>query len=133
MPRRNNFIQQGELLSLILILGTFPDIGRKNHVTIYCDHVAVVNCMVNVSARAEDQNMLIGRAWLEVCKLDMGVTVCRVETHSNLADEPTRDDDCKLMKLLEAKWREARLPGWAQQVWSGLDFGKDAISTGTSN
>ena len=112
MPRRDNFIQQGELLSFILILGTFPDILTKNNVTIYCDNVAVVSCMVNGSAGAEDQNMLIGRSWLEVCRLDIGLMVYRVETHANPADEPTREDDdkCHVMKSLGAVWREPRLP-----------------------
>ena len=100
----------------MFIFGTFPDTVRKNHVTVCCDSVAVASCMVNVSEGAKDQNLVIGRAWLEVCRFDIGLIVYRVETHSNPSDELARKNDCILMKLVEAKLREAKFPGWAQQV-----------------
>ena len=95
--------------------------------------MAVVSCMVNGSADAESQNMFIGRSWLEVCRLDNGLMVYRVETHANPADEPTREEDekCYVMKSLGAVLREPRLPEWAEQVWSALDFREDKPSRET--
>ena len=130
MPRRDNFIQQGELLSLILILGTFPDIIARQNVTIYCDNVAVVSAMVNGSADAVDQNMLIGKTWLEVCRLDMGLMLYRVETKANPADEPTREEtnsECKVMTHLQAEWRSPTLPSWTERIWQ-LNFREDGTS-----
>ena len=115
--------QGQELLSTLLILGTFGEMVKDNLFTCYTDNMSILHALTKGSASkdAPDLNLLVGRTWLRVAKQQIGWHLFRVESKANPTDGPTRQD-CSLMDYLEAEWMQPELPSWCIDVGKRLKW-----------
>ena len=85
--------------------------------TCYVDNNGVLGGLLRGSCAAADLNQAIGRIWLDIAKLQVGLYVVRVESRANIADGPTREY-LDLLYELDAVFVEPKLPEWCKEMWA---------------
>ncbi|CAK0791838.1 unnamed protein product, partial [Prorocentrum cordatum] len=108
LPRGNHHIGLQELLAVPLAYETFSDLLRGALVTVSIDNQG-------------DANLVVGKVWLDVARYQIGLHAVRVESHANVADDPTRDE-WSLLRELGAVFRAPQMPSWAANIWHISSF-----------
>ena len=116
LPREDHQIGMQELLAVPLLLATFAGELEKSLLTVAIDNQGVLLGLIGGRAGADDLNMSIGRTWLQVADMGVGLHAVRVESAANLADGPTRDN-FKEMEHFGATFVEPVMPEWVYHIW----------------
>lgn len=117
MPRDNQQIGFLEMLAILLLGATFPDILARSAVTVFVDNNGVLGSVIRGSSKASEINLAVGRWWLQAAKLDCAPYFARVTSAANISDGPSRMDFA-LMTELHATRRAPVLPEWLGEMWS---------------
>ena len=83
------------------------------NVRIWCDNKGGEGALNARGAKASDHNLIVHGIWLEAIRNEIGMYILRVDSHSNIADDPSRSE-YSLLRALGAKQVPPRIP---QQVW----------------
>ena len=81
-----------ELLSIALGLSSFEQFLMGRCVVIHSDNTGAECCFRKGSAKEFDHCSLIHNMWSQIARCHMNVWVCRVGTHDNIADLPSRNE-----------------------------------------
>ena len=119
-PREDSQIGFQELLGLVLVLGTFPDLVSGSLWVGFCDNDGVTHALSKGGGHNTECNLLIGKVCLHLASVDCDLHVGRVESKSNIADGPTRED-LSLLEQLEAVFVSPILPEWISDIWHVKD------------
>ena len=82
--------------------------------------------LVKGSSLGPELNELVGRMWLHLAKEQVAMFCARVESKSNVADEPTRYN-LDWVNNLSAMWTDPVWPSWADAVWASLAPGSGFV------
>ena len=85
----------------------------NSEVRIWCDNQGGEFALLKRAAKAEDHNLLAHGIWLTALRNDIGIYIRRVDTHSNIADDPSREE-YSLLHAIGAKRIKPRIP---REVW----------------
>ena len=116
LPRNDEQIGMQEFLAVPLLFATFQPLVVGSLLLLAVDNQGVLHALIKGRSSAADLNYGVGRHWLDVARLRVSQHVVRVESASNIADGPSRDD-CSLMKALGAEYVPPRLPQWCYDLW----------------
>ena len=116
LPRGDNQIGMLELLAPILAVGTWPETFCNVLWTAWIDNQGVLHNLLKGCSLPEDANVLIGRLWLSLASGNTSLYVERVESKSNVADGPTRNDLSDVTRL-DASFCEPVWPEWVSEIW----------------
>ena len=115
LPREDHQIGMQELLAVPLLLATFKDQLRMQLLTVAIDNQGVLGSFVSGRAGAADMNLSIGQTWLQAAAIGAGIHFVRVESKSNLADRPTRDQ-FDILNKLGAREAPPKWPAWVYEL-----------------
>ena len=90
IPRNDDQITFLELAGLILALDTFGAHLEGSAWDAYVDNQGVLGAIKKGGSKALDLNCVIGQFWIELAKRNIAMRILRVQSASNIADEPTR-------------------------------------------
>ena len=108
-----------EAFARILALSTFTDELDNCYMTNLVDNDAVLFSMIKGTAQAGDSRAVVGRMWMAMARKHVAWMGYRVESHSNMADAPTRDR-WHIFGLLRAQLVEPVWPHWLFDLWQPL-------------
>lgn len=117
VDRRDDHILLQEALAIALANKTFEEILDNCNVTNFVDNDAVLFSMIKGTAQAADLRAVVGRVWMDMAVKRVAWQGFRVESHSNIADSPTRDR-WHIFGLLGARFIPPQWPGWLEVLWS---------------
>ena len=120
LPRDDNQIGVQEFLALLLALGTFGHWLADALWTAYLDNDGVLFTVRAGGGHCPEIQLALGQFWLALAKMGTDLFAARVESKSNIADGPTRQDLSSL-HALGASFVDPVLPPWIYQVWKGPD------------
>ena len=116
LERRDNQIGLQELLAIVLALGTFPNWLTGSLWSTYCDNDGVLGAVLRGGSAVADANLIVGKLWLEVARMQISLYLHRVESKANIADGPTRYD-FGMLEELGAQYVVPVLPEWMCDLW----------------
>ncbi len=116
LHRLDHNIGTQEMLAVILALYTWMDLLDGVVVTIYTDNEGVRYSLISGTSRLPEVALSAARFWQLATDRRWGILIRRVESKSNIADGPTRDN-LKLVRKLVATWSVPALPEWAFDLW----------------
>ena len=99
-----------------MLLGTFHKAFAGAACIGFGDNDGITHSVSKGGGHNKVCNVVIGKVWLEVAKLDCDLHVARVESKTNLADGPSRDD-FGMLHAIGAVFVEPVLPDWINDVW----------------
>ena len=115
-PRDDSQIGFQELLGFVLLLGTFHMALAGAAWISFGDTDGITHSVSKGGGHHDECNVVIGKVWLGLAKLDCDLHVARVESKANIADGPPRDD-FSMLHALGAVLVEPVLPNWINHVW----------------
>ena len=89
---RTNLVFEAEVLPYAPALECWGHLMRDKHILIFIDNDGARHSWIKGSADSSCPRMMIHRGALREAELQVIPYFCRVPTHSNLADGPSRDD-----------------------------------------
>ena len=92
LPRRDNQITMQEFLAVPLLLATFAAPLQHSMALLAVDNQGVLGALISGRAGVDDLNMAVGKTWLMIADAMAALHVVRVESDSNIADGPTREN-----------------------------------------
>ena len=104
------------MLAVILAMYTWMHLLDGVVVTIYTDNEGVRYSLISGTSRLPEVALSAARFWQLATDRRWGILIRRVESKSNIADGPTRDN-LKLVQKLVATWSAPALPEWAFDLW----------------
>eukprot|EP00971_Amphidinium_carterae_P351614 6492191-Amphidinium_carterae.1 len=116
LPRADCQIGFLEFLAVAMALETFSLQIVGTALTVYVDNEGVRAAMHKGSGGTVEVNIAIGKMWMQIALQDVALWTARVESHSNIADGPTRHDLSELERL-DATFCAPELPSWVKSVW----------------
>ena len=116
LQRGDHQIGFQELAAPMLALATWPSLFQRCMWSAFLDNQGALHATINASSKSAEQNIAVGKVWLALAAADVRFHALRVESKSNVADGPTRDDYAWVVRL-KAKYVPPVLPGWLYQVW----------------
>ena len=81
------------------------------------DNQGVLHNILSGSSRSSEMNILVGRMWLVLAHLNTYMFAARVESKSNVADGPTRDDLYNVIRV-KATYVAPIWPQWTVNMWN---------------
>ena len=87
------------MMAVVLGFYTWLDELRNVVLTVYVDNEGVRYSMISGTSRLPEVALSVARMWHVVADVNVGLLVRRVESKSNLADGPTRENLKYLSKL----------------------------------
>ena len=115
-PRDDSQIGFQELLGIVLIIGTFPELIAGALWVGFGDNDGITHSLAKGGGHNPECNMVIGKIWMHLASCDSDLHAARVETKANIADGPSRDD-FSLLQRLNAKYVNPALPDWIHDIW----------------
>ena len=106
-----------EALAIALASKTFDEILDNCYVTNFVDNDAVLFLMIKGTAQAADLKAVVGILWMGMAVKGVAWQGFRVESHSNIADAPTRQR-WHIFEPLGARVIPPQWPGWLDDLWS---------------
>ena len=119
LPRNDEQIGMQEFLAVPLLFHTFQSIIEGSLLLLAVDNQGVLHSLVKGRSSAAYLNSGVGRHWMDVSRMRVSQHVVRVESASNIADGPSRDDT-SLLQALGAVFVPPRLPPWCYQLWGNV-------------
>ena len=116
LPRSDDQIGMQEFLAVPLLFATFEPLIQGSLLLLAVDNQGVLHALIKGRSSADDLNLGVGRHWLDVSRLRVAQHVVRVESASNIADGPSRED-YSLLEAMGATYVPPKLPQWCFDLW----------------
>ena len=100
------YIYLVELFAGPVALDTFPDLLQGRDVIHFVDNNSALGALVKGYSSKEDAIKIVADYWLRAMKLKILAYVDRVESKSNISDDPSRLNEFKTLQLMGASYRE---------------------------
>ena len=115
---RHNHVASLELLAVVMMQWIFRALLEDTNWLVFIDSECVRQAICNGTMRkaGQDCNLVIGRMWIELCRIRTAFWSYRVESAANPADSPSRND-LSVFDGLRAKERVASMPPWLDELW----------------
>jgi hypothetical protein len=114
-----------ELFAGPVALDTFSDLLEERDVIHFVDNNSALGALVKGYSSKEDAIKIVAEYWLRAMKHRMLIYVDRVESKSNIADDPSRMNEFQVLPSLGATFREpvlsslVRKEGSNPELWFG--------------
>ncbi len=102
---------------MVLALGTGPAVFVGVLRSAWNDNEAVMNALLRGGGAGPEVNLLVSRVWIVIASAGTDLWAGRVESKSNVADGPTRQDLAGFSNV-GATWQQPVIPSWVADVWS---------------
>ena len=96
---KKKHITQIEAIADVIALDTWAPLLARAPVIVFCDNDAASAALINGYSRKDDLCRIAGDFWLRAATLEAAVWIDRVESGSNIADGPSRNDSSVLDTL----------------------------------
>ena len=120
LDRGDHQIGFQELLGVLFVWETFKDKLKGALWLAFVDNDGVMHALTRGGGGGPESFACIGRLWLEVASFQTDLHCARVESASNVADGPTREE-FEGVKQLKAEWVPPVIPGWVWNMWHGAE------------
>ena len=121
IPRLDNYIGCQEMLSVTLGITTFRSLIQGCLLLVFTDNEGVRSGLIRGGNRSPEVSTLVHYYWCQMTFDQVGAYAARVESHSNIADGPSRNRLSVLSRLGAECWQH-QWPWYVNHLW-------DAVST----
>ena len=124
LPKQNH-MSQLELLAAPFAISTWKFKCSNRSILLFVDNNGAAANLVKGYSAQVDSAAIVGHFWLLAASLKLSVYIDRVESKSNIADGPSREE-FELLKSLGAKWippvsNQLVTPSIHPSAWFGAD------------
>ena len=114
--RKDNQIMALELLAVAVGLFTIRHKLRGKRARVWCDNRGGEGALLRRWAASDDHNLLSHGIWLTAVRHQIGLYLCRVEKHSNIGYDPSREEYV-LLNALGASRVPLKIPNEVWEPW----------------
>lgn len=124
LPKQNH-MSQLELLAAPFAISTWKSKCSNRSILLFVDNNGAAANLVKGYSAQVDSAAIVGHFWLLAASLKLSVYIDRVESKSNIADGPSREE-FELLKSLGARWispvsNQLVTPSIHPSAWFGAD------------
>ena len=122
LQKRKQQIGQAEALACLLGPYNYPESFRDREVVHFIDNTSALAGCIKGGSSVEDSNVIFQLLSLRLAELGTRYWAEYVESAANLADEPSRAEECPVAEDLGARVVEVQLPPLSAFMDSAVDL-----------